>query len=231
MNDAAHPASAAPTGWTIERATGPASELHARPVPEPVTRTLWLLAVARPALVVGSAQRDGALDTERAARLGIEVVRRHSGGAAVLLEPDGVVWADIIIGRHDRSWDDDIGRATWWVGQWWSDALARLGLHTTVHRGPMVRTAWSERICFAGLGPGEVLLDGRKVVGISQRRTRQYARFQTAALLRWEPTLLAELIGGPAAPAGPDDQPLLDAAIGIDRPAAAVIDALVATAP
>lgn len=33
-------------------------------------------------------------------------------------------------------------------------------------------------MCFAGVGAGEVLLDGRKVVGISQRRARDGARFQ-----------------------------------------------------
>ena len=51
-------------------------------------------------------------------------------------------------------------------------------------------------VCFAGLGPGEVTVDGRKVVGISQRRTRAWARFQCAALGRWDPAALAELLVG-----------------------------------
>jgi lipoate-protein ligase A len=50
-------------------------------------------------------------------------------------------------------------------------------------------------VCFAGLGPGEVSVNGRKVVGISQRRSRQGARFQCAALLEWRPQEMVDLFG------------------------------------
>ena len=50
-----------------------------------------------------------------------------------------------------------------------------------------------QQICFAGVGPGEVLLDGRKVVGISQRRTRVGARFQCVVLRTWDPSELARI--------------------------------------
>ena len=50
-------------------------------------------------------------------------------------------------------------------------------------------------VCFAGIGPGEVLVGGRKVVGISQRRNRGGARFQCAALLRWRPGEMVRLFG------------------------------------
>lgn len=98
------------------------------------------------------------------------------------------------IGREDPLWHDDVGRATWWVGAWWQRALRRLGWdHVEVHRGPMRRPPYAEQICFAGVGPGEVLVHGVKLVGVSQRRTRNAARFQTVALLHWDPTLLAAL--------------------------------------
>jgi lipoate-protein ligase A len=42
----------------------------------------------------------------------------------------------------------------------------------------MVCTAWCELVCFAGLGPGEVSLAGTKLVGLSQRRTRNGIRIQ-----------------------------------------------------
>ena len=51
----------------------------------------------------------------------------------------------------------------------------------------MVRTTWSDHVCFAGIGGGEVIRDGRKVVGISQRRTRAGARFQCALYRHWRP--------------------------------------------
>jgi lipoate-protein ligase A len=58
----------------------------------------------------------------------------------------------------------------------------------------MQSSAWSARVCFAGVGPGEVLIGSRKVVGISQRRTRGAALFQTAALLTWDPAALLALL-------------------------------------
>lgn len=65
----------------------------------------------------------------------------------------------------------------------------------------MRRTEWSATICFAGIGAGEVvsIKSGAKVVGVSQRRSRQGAVFQCACLLRWEPTSLVELLALSAA--------------------------------
>lgn len=57
------------------------------------------------------------------------------------------------------------------------------GSRASVHKGALLSGTWSPYACFAGLGPGEVSLDGRKVVGISQRRTREGALFHCAAQL------------------------------------------------
>ena len=67
--------------------------------------------------------------------------------------------------------------------------------------------SWSSLVCFAGLGPGEVMVAGRKAVGLSQRRSREGARFQSALLHRWEPHRLLALLalsGGERATAGAD---------------------------
>jgi hypothetical protein len=61
----------------------------------------------------------------------------------------------------------------------------------------MVPTPWSELVCFAGTAPGEVLLDGVKLVGLSQRRTRRGARFQCAINRRFDGELLVELLAAP----------------------------------
>ncbi len=58
----------------------------------------------------------------------------------------------------------------------------------------MIRTRWSSDVCFAGTGPGEVLVGDAKLVGISQRRTRLAVRFQTMVHLRWRPDVVASLI-------------------------------------
>ena len=111
------------------------------------------------------------------------VVRRRSGGGGVLLVPGQVLWVDLLVPRADPWWSDDVGRAAHPIGELWAVALARLGLDAEVHRGPMGASAWSPVLCFAGLGPGEVTVGGRKVVGVAQRRTRAGACFQCAVSL------------------------------------------------
>jgi lipoate-protein ligase A len=177
--------------WRVERARGSAAAFHARSMPDPPERTVWVFAVDRPAIVLGSRQSP---DEVRAPD-GVEVVRRHSGGGAVWLEPASALWVDVVVPRDDPLWDDDVGRAAHWLGAVWARAA---GEGAVVHRGPLQRTRWSGAVCFAGLGPGEVTVGGRKVVGISQRRTRAAARFQCVAYERWDPAPLLGALGLPA---------------------------------
>lgn len=150
--------------------------------------------VDRPALVLGSTQPEAVVDAARAAATGIDVVRRPTGGGAVLVRPGELLWVDVWVPAGDRLWEDDVGRSSHWLGQAWVDALSGAGFDGAWHDGPLVRSRWSDLVCFAGLGPGEVTVGGRKVVGISQRRTREGARFQCAALLEWDPGALLDLL-------------------------------------
>ncbi len=179
----------------------------------------------RGALVLGSTQKRAVVDEEHAAAAGIDVVRRSTGGGAVLVAPGAQVWLDLWVPRRHPLWDDDIVRASSWLGDVWVEALEGLGVGALrVHRGPALRRAWSELICFAGLGPGEVHLAGSgvdgtgvggtavggtgvagngvagteapgpKVTGIAQRRTSAGARFHTSAPLAWDPVPLTHLL-------------------------------------
>ncbi|MHB1781359.1 MAG: hypothetical protein ACYCTE_01515, partial [Acidimicrobiales bacterium] len=73
-----------------------------------------------------------------------------------------------------------------------------------VHRGGLVRNRWSRSVCFAGLGPGEVTSDGRKLVGISQRRDRGGAWLHSMALCRFDAAHLAAMLL-----LGPDERSVL----------------------
>jgi lipoate-protein ligase A len=180
---------------TPERHSGSATELHGLEMPDDGRRHLWLLEVTAPAVVLGSTQRDDVVDRDLASRRGVEVARRRSGGGAVWVAPGNPVWVDVLLPRSDPEWDDDVARSFVPVGRAWVEALATVGVDgATVHDGPMVRTDWSDAVCFAGVGPGEVLVDGAKVVGISQRRTRAGARFQCAVPRRWDPEPLTALL-------------------------------------
>lgn len=186
--------------WRVEVSRGSAADFHARPLPERPERAVWVCLVDRAALVLGSAQPMDHVDRAAALDAGIEVVRRRSGGGAVLVAPGQQVWIDIILPQRDPLWDDDIGRATHWLGECWAAVVRSFTVQSGVdvpvvlHRGGMVHGRWSDRVCFAGIGPGEVSIDERKIVGISQRRTRAGARFQSALLLWWRPEVLASLL-------------------------------------
>jgi lipoate-protein ligase A len=185
-------------------------------------------SVARPAVVLGSTQDRNDIDEPTARRLGVDVVRRRSGGGAVYLAPASQVWVDVVVPSDDPLHEDDVERATWWVGDWWAAALAGLagpgdgpgdgpagrsgsgpgdGPSASdtfvVHRTSLGDRAAGRIACFAAMGPGEVAteVDGTtvKLVGISQRRTRQAARFQTVAHTRWDAGDLLGLLAPAAA--------------------------------
>ena len=175
-----------------ERAT--ASDLHGRDLPDD-RRSIHVVEVERAAIVLGSTQIIDDVDIVGAAARRVEVVRRRSGGGAVLLVPGGQLWIDVMVPRADPLWDDDVARATWWLGAVWARALEAIGSGPAeVHRGSMITTALSPVVCFAGLGPGEVTVDGRKIVGVSQRRTRGAARFQCAVPGLWDRDLIGQLL-------------------------------------
>lgn len=183
------------TGVIVEQHRGTAAELHALEMPDDGRRRLWHLVVARPAVVLGSTQASDVVDVAAAQRHGLEVARRRSGGGAVWVTPRDPVWIDVLIPRGDPLWDDDVARSFLPIGQAWSAALAAVGITgTRVHDGPLVRTDWSAAVCFAGIGPGEVLAGDVKMVGISQRRTRAGARFQCALHRVWAPEALRALL-------------------------------------
>lgn len=224
--------------WSVDALVGDAAVLHRRDPSDPPRREVWVLTVGRPALVLGSTQPESDVDAAAAARLGVEVVRRRSGGGAVLLDPGSVVWVDAVVPRDDDLWEDDVGRAFGWLGRTWADALVDLGIERaaiSVHEGGLVRAPLSPVVCFAGLGPGEVCVGGAKTVGISQRRTRGATRLQSSALLGWEPERLATLLApGLRRVVGDEGASMLEGleVAPLDGFAAArVVDAVVARLP
>ncbi len=179
--------------WTVEHRVGPPERLHALPAPESSRRVARFLHVDRSAVVLGSTQRPDVVDAAAAESDEVGVVRRRSGGGAVLMRPDAQVWLDLFVPAGDRLWNADVGVAAWWAGEMWVEALEREGLGGgLVHRLGLQTTEWSSLICFAGLGPGEVSLAGRKVMGLSQRRSRTWTKLQTTAYLAFDP---GDLVG------------------------------------
>lgn len=71
------------------------------------------------------------------------------------------------------------------------------GYDLVVHDGPFEVGEFGRQICFDSAASGEVFVDSNtvvhKIVGISQRRRREGARFQCALYRRWEPGDWADL--------------------------------------
>ncbi|MFK7918305.1 MAG: hypothetical protein AB8G14_09535 [Ilumatobacter sp.] len=185
--------------WRVVRRRSDAAAFHRAPIPEPATPEIWVHDVTRPALVLGSTQRgDGIADVAACERAGVDIVRRRSGGGAVLLVPAQVVWVDVILPAGHLGWSNDIHRPMMWLGERMAAAFAAAGVAgTSVHRGALVQSDHSRLICFDGLGPGELTLDGAKLVGISQRRTRDVARLQCCWYTSYEPGELTALLVDP----------------------------------
>lgn len=175
-----------------------ASEQHGRDLP--AERSVWNVDVVGPAIVLGSRQTEVELDLDACAAAGIEIVRRRSGGGLVYLVPGNHIWLDVVIPKADTLWIEDVGRASWWLGDAWLAAIESLGVNGAhVHREHMTTGEFGDLVCFAGVGPGEVMFRGAKgevakVVGISQRRTQEFARFQCTLYMQWS-TVEAEDLG------------------------------------
>ena len=177
-------------GWTVERLHGPVSDLlEAAEPPAVAERLARIHSVEEPGLVLGSTQRLEIVDQSRAAAAGTQVLRRRSGGGAVLLSPGGQVWVDFFLSASDPLWRDDVTQAARWVGELWSAVIEPfVSGPISVHFGRLEADRWGRLVCFAGTGPGEVFASGLKVVGVSQRRSRHRARIQTTARLRHRPS-------------------------------------------
>lgn len=152
-------------------------------MPEAGGEQLWVLRPAAAALVMGSAQRPTDFDVDLLADDGVELAPRRSGGGAVFIEPAGMVWVDVLAPRGSRYWSDDLGETFLHVGVRWQRALSQFGISSELVRESPDRTPEARQACWAGLGWGEVTVDGAKIVGLSMRRTRWGARIQGMAVI------------------------------------------------
>ncbi len=139
---------------------------------------------AQTTLVVGSAQTEDSIDRPACEADGIAVIRRGSGGGAVLCDP-GLLEVDVALPAGHALLDADVTESYRFLGQAWIDALDAIAIQgrlVTVAEAralPDARRAAARVACYAGLSPYEVVDPaGRKLVGLCQRRRRGAALFQ-----------------------------------------------------
>lgn len=197
--------------WEVVSTAGTAAELHGRPIPLHCDRLVWCHRVERPALVLGSTQPDQHVAPDASTKA--EVVRRRSGGGAVLVQTYDT-WIDVLIGADDRLWDNDVGKAFGWIGGVWERTFQSLDVEAVVHTGGLENRDAGKVVCFAGFGPGEVSDSNRiKLLGLSQRRTRTVARFQCLVPYRSPLSHTTDLLDPGCIPEGVDPETLIGAVL------------------
>ena len=182
-------------------------------------RRVSRLHPAAPAVILGAASPDPFAGTRT------DVIRRRSGGGLVWLDPAVSTWIDVFVPAADPLWHPDVSRSFHWLGHRLATAFADLGVPASAHTGPYDPGPSGGLVCFASLGPGEVAVDGQKLVGISQRRTRRGARFQCIAYQRFDLGPLAALLDTATA-AQVRTRAIAWAELGITESLAAVADLL-----
>ena len=172
--------------WERHDWYGSAADFHAlNPAP---TRALWWCSVNAPAIILGSTQQESDVDAAVASQLGLDVVRRRSGGGAVYVHPTESVWIDVTIPKDDPLFVDDISSSMLWLGDVFVEALSPW-VSAETYRGVFEVGADGRSVCFASTSPGEVFVGNNKLVGISQRRGRDGARLQCVLYRSWQPEL------------------------------------------
>jgi lipoate-protein ligase A len=190
-----------PGDFDVETYRGSVAVFHADDLLADARPRLVVCEATDPAVVLGSRQQLDVVDLDACSAAGIAVARRRSGGGVVFVEPSAMCWFDVVVAANDPRFATvagDVGASMCWLGGHIAQALGALGVDdVATHRGPMSGGRWSSLVCFAGLGPGELVRGDLKLVGISQRRTRRGSRFQCMVHVKWSPEVLVALLAPP----------------------------------
>ena len=177
--------------WGRHDWTGTAADFHAMELP--FERALWWCNVESPTVILGSTQSVDDVNQNSADESGVLVSRRRSGGGAVFVHPSDSVWIDITISKDDPLWKDDVAQSMLWLGELFVGALSPW-VQADVYRNSFSTGVDGRVVCFASSSPGEVFVGTNKLVGISQRRGREGARFQCVLYRHWRPSEWSQIL-------------------------------------
>ena len=182
-----------PASGVENMATDEALLDRARLTGEPVLR---LYAWSHPTLSLGRHQRAaGHYDLRRTAALGVDVVRRLTGGRAVLHHHEitySITAPDGALGSPRESYR--------WINRLLVEGLCRLGVPAAEATDDGRVLAPDTTPCFAAPAAGELVAGGRKLVGSAQYRERGAWLQHGSILVEDDQGLAADLLDTPAVP-------------------------------
>jgi lipoate-protein ligase A len=173
----------------------------------PVVRFYWW---KNPTLSIGAKERLGeAADLNACSELGVSLVRRPSGGRAVLHDHELTYSIVARLGNHP--FDKSVERSYRLISEAMRDGLRTFGVELELTSGSSrIRPRTSNRTnasngdrninsrhspCFATVSRHELTFDGRKVVGSAQRRLRNAVLQHGSVLLRSDVDTLSRATG------------------------------------
>lgn len=140
---------------------------------------------------------DGRVDLGAAAAMGIGVVRRPTGGSAILHEgPDRELTYSVTAMAEDFPGADDLLATYQWIGRALEAGLNALGAAVAMVSVQPSDPRSMPAFCFARTGSYELEANGLKVVGSAQRRQGAGFLQHGAVMLAAEPARLARVFPG-----------------------------------
>lgn len=154
-----------------------------------VPPTLRIYRWAPPAVSLGWGQDAGECDRTACAASGWDVVRRPTGGRAVLHDATEVTYA-VMLPLTEAP--DGVLAAYRWLAQGLLEGLGRLGLAGELAAGK--REGARSAACFDAPALYEIVVDGRKVIGSAQVRRAGYLLQHGSVPLTFDPMLHVQLL-------------------------------------
>ena len=160
--------------------------------------TLRFFAWAPPTISLGYGQRlDGRIDERAAEALGLGLVRRPTGGSAILHEgPDLEITYSVAAGAGDFEGASDLLETYRWIGAGLAAGLRALGAPVDMVPVQPSDPAAMPAFCFARTGSFELEVDGKKLVGSAQRRQGAAFLQHGTIMLGTDPARLRQVFPG-----------------------------------
>lgn len=151
---------------------------------------------------LGYGQRlDGRVDVDAAAAMGIGLVRRPTGGSAILHEgPELEVTYSVAAAAGDFPGADDLLQTYRWIGRALEAGLRALGAPVGMVSVQPSDPQSMPAFCFARTGSYELEVDGLKVVGSAQHRQGAGFLQHGAVMLAADPARLRRVFPGAGDP-------------------------------
>ncbi len=188
------PAAPGATNMAVDHAV--AERVQAEQVPPTLRFYTW-----RPrALSIGYAQPIASVDRSRAAQLGVDIVRRPTGGQAIL-HHDELTYAVALPRGHPLA-DDGVLESYGVISRGLTAGLVVLGIAPRAGPWGPSSEPKSTSVCFASPSRHEIAVDGHKVIGSAQTRLHRGILQHGSIVLAHDPEIYS-LMGVPGPPSAP----------------------------